>query len=144
MAQSLTQALANIGSVRDAVSGGSFSGGENDYRVSEGGGDWNIGAWGYFRRSDDIEDRRRQKYSQNPVAVVDYGAVGREQGTGFDYDYLSMVIRNNYYNFFKQGDDSPSPLAVDAGINNINCRPDPRAHNAGWPDVTETIAMQRL
>jgi hypothetical protein len=65
-----------------------------------------------FRRSDDVEDRRLQRYSQNPVVdPADQEVVGREQGTGFDYDYLSEVIRM----WHGQSD----PLSIAAGINDI-------------------------
>jgi hypothetical protein len=65
-----------------------------------------------FRRSDDVEDRRRQSYYQNPVAdPAPPDIVGQEQGSGFDYDYLSSVIRIAL--------GQSNPLSIAAGINDI-------------------------
>jgi hypothetical protein len=64
-----------------------------------------------FRPSDNIEDRRRQHYYNLAVDPPPQEIVGREQGTGFDYDYLSFFIRAAL--------GVSNPLSIEAGINNI-------------------------
>jgi hypothetical protein len=68
MTLNLSDSLANIDAVMAASAppmeeGEAFSG-----RFASGGGTgiYSGGAYDQFRRSDDIEDRRNQKYSQNP------------------------------------------------------------------------------
>jgi hypothetical protein len=73
-----------------------------------------------FRRSDDVEDRRRQSYYQSvksnptPEEHPEYEFTGREQGTNFDYDYLSYVVRAGLLT-----STGPNPLSLAAGINDI-------------------------
>ena len=60
----LNTTLGNIESVRAAVG---FLDEDDGGRLANGGtGIYRGGAYDAFRRSDNIEDRRKQKYSQNP------------------------------------------------------------------------------
>jgi hypothetical protein len=77
-----------------------FSGSEMNERMAENGGSGNYdahqGAWEDFRRSDDIEDRRKRKYSENP-----------------------FVEDPNYKRTWVNEGDSKSQLSAEAGIADI-------------------------
>jgi hypothetical protein len=107
----LNATLANIDAVRTPSR--FLNGADDGGRLATYGGTgvYSGGAYDAFRRSDDIEDRRRQKYSQNPAAPPEI--VGREQGTDFDYYYLSSVIQSAL------GVPNNSALSIAAGINDI-------------------------
>jgi hypothetical protein len=78
--------FANFGSGQDRMAA---NGGNGNYDASQG-------AWRDFRRSDDVEDRRKQKYSQNPFV----------EDKNYKREWMNELVPE-------------SPLAAAAGISDI-------------------------